>query len=215
MGRELAPGIGTTRISWVCVPCSTMTVMAQQMQKENDKTHMSEFAFRKWNPNHEDALWESDNSANIEPCCPVFLFIWYFIEVLFFRLHFTETIDHCVCGKQSVSEIINEYRSNNSILGQTMWVRILCYCLNLGGFYMLCSPLLKLMSILPLTAYFLNHAFYVSALCTAAIVTLAAQLLFTSFAWVAYRPLLATVLFLLALAIGGLFMWPGVGMTYQ
>jgi len=32
----LAPGVGTTRISWVYVPCSKMTVMAQQMQIEND-----------------------------------------------------------------------------------------------------------------------------------------------------------------------------------
>ena len=29
VGRELAPGIGTMRISWVYVPCCTMTVMAQ------------------------------------------------------------------------------------------------------------------------------------------------------------------------------------------
>lgn len=107
------------------------------MQKEDDK-NMSEFTFRKWNPNHEDALWESDNSADLEPCCSVFLFIWYFIEIAFFRLEFNETIDHCVCGKQSAAEIIDEYRSNNSIVGRTMWVRVLCYLLNLGGFYMLC-----------------------------------------------------------------------------
>lgn len=96
-----------------------------------------------------------------------------------------------------------------------MLVRVLCYFLNLGGFYMLCSPLLKRMSVLPLAAYFLNHAFYVSGLCTAAVLTLAAQLLFTSFAWVAYRPLLATVLFLLSLSVGAAFMLPGEGMSYH
>lgn len=99
LARDLAPGIGTTRISWLYVPCGTMTVMAQQMQKENDKTHQSEFTFRKWNPSHVDATWGSDNSNSLDPCCPMVFFIWYFIEVLCFPLIFNETIDHCACGK--------------------------------------------------------------------------------------------------------------------
>jgi hypothetical protein len=216
LSRELAPGIGTTRVSWIYVPCGPMTVMAQQMQKGNDKHHRGEYTFRKWNPNHEDALWESDNSAELGPCCPGFLFIWYFIEILFFKLNFNETIDHCVGGNQEAYEIINEYRYNNSIMCQTMMVRLLCYFLNLGGFYMLCAPLVKLMGVLPLAAFFLENAFYVAALCTAAVVTLAAQLFFTSLAWMAYRPLLATFLLLISFTVGGLFMLPqGDGLSYH
>lgn len=37
-GRELAPDIGTMRISWLYVPCGTMTIMAQQLQMENEQS---------------------------------------------------------------------------------------------------------------------------------------------------------------------------------
>jgi hypothetical protein len=107
---NLYPGIGITRISWTYVPCSKMTVMAQQMEIENDEGK-NEFTFRKWNPNpeRERVMWGSDNGNSMEPVCPVFFIFGYLSEILCFRLVFNETIDHCGCGEKSARSIINDY----------------------------------------------------------------------------------------------------------
>lgn len=73
---------------------------------------------------------------------------------------------------------------------------------------MLLSPLLEAMSVLPLVSYFLTSAFVVSGLCTAAVVAVIAQLFFTSLAWIAYRPIVATFLLLMSLSLGALFTVP-------
>ena len=114
-----------------------------------------------------------------------------------------------------MNEILNEYHRNNSIACQTMCGRIFTYILNFGGMYMLCWPLLKLMAVLPLVAYFLRSQFFIANTLTAALLTLVAQLLFTSFALLWYRPLAATMLLLLTFTIAGLFWMPsfGDGMT--
>lgn len=87
-------------------------------------------------------------------------------------------------------------------------MRVLCFFLNFGGFYLLLSPLLEQMSVLPLVSYFLTYAFVVAGLCTAAVVAVIAQLFFTSLAWIAYRPVVATFLFLMSLSLGALFTVP-------
>ena len=136
------------------VPCSTMTVMAQQMQVENEQGKQ-EYTFRSWNPNKEDALPHSDNQADLDPCCPVFFIIWYALETLFFRLSFSESIDHCITGKQTAKNILSDYVRGNSVACKTMTARIVLFLINLGGFYMLSAPLLKYTGSLPLVAFFL------------------------------------------------------------
>ena len=131
----------------------------------------------------------------------MFFFIWYGIEIFFFKLFFNESIDHCVTGKQSMSDIIKEYRKNNSISGKTMFVRILLYLINFGGFYLLCSPLMKYMAQLPLIAFFLKDSFLTSTVYVTAMITLSVQLFFISIAWLIYRPVTALTLFLLSASI--------------
>lgn len=98
--KGLSAGIGTMRISWVYVPCSKMTVMAQQMQIENDAGR-SEFVFRKWNPDKERVMWGSNNDSDRDPICPIPLLCCYLTEILCFRLVFNETVDHCGCGDKT------------------------------------------------------------------------------------------------------------------
>lgn len=148
----------------------------------------------------------------------MFFFIWYFIEVAFFKLTFNESIDHCVTGKQSVTDIIKEYRRNNSISGRTMMVRILLYLINFGGFFLLCNPLIKFMGNAPLVAYFLVNDFYASGVCVAAIMTLSIWLFLISIAWLCYRPFLAIVLLILSISVGTSFLYmpPGErGMSFD
>lgn len=127
--------------------------------------------------------------------------------MLFFRLSFNESIDHCVIGKYSVTNIIREYRDNYSISCKTMMIRILLYLLNYGGFYMLCDPLIQYMGDLPLVAYFLKNAFYSSTAYVAALLTLTAQFFFISMAWLFFRPFMALVLLLIAISIGASFVY--------
>jgi len=75
------------------------------MQIEND-IGLSEFTFRKWNPDKERVMWGSDNGSSFDPVCPVVCCCGFFTEVLFFRLIFNETIDHCAYGEKTPKEIL-------------------------------------------------------------------------------------------------------------
>ena len=195
--KGLAPGIGSTRISWVYVPCSKMTVLAQQMQIENERLQ-SEYTFRKWNPGHERVMWGSDNDSSLEPICPMTFLCCFVTEVICFKLIFKETIDHCAAGYKSVQQIIGEYHRSQSILGRTNAMRFVIFILVVGGCYLTIAPFAATLLWIPEVGYLLSNQFIMSALIFA--VHCAAVLYFTivALAWIPYRCLLS--FFLLAIA---------------
>jgi hypothetical protein len=50
------------------------------MHEENHQ-----FVFRQWNPSKLKVSLGSDNSEGQENVCPIIIFFWYIIEILFFK----------------------------------------------------------------------------------------------------------------------------------
>jgi len=148
-------------------------------------------------------MWGSNNDGDIEPVCPMAFFCCYLTEILCFRLQFHETVDHGSCGEKKAADVFAEYGKSSDVLGQTNLFRFLSWLVTLGGAFLVLSPLLHHLVWIPLVGTLLEERFYASGLILALIVATLLQSAVACLVWIAYRPLLASWLLLLTVAVGG------------
>lgn len=86
------PEIGDMRIRWEVVRCCEVTVIAQQIQGENET-----YTLRPWNPLKEK---ESNNDPDVSVSCPITCICCYIVESLFKHLS-CEVIDEITDSRKS------------------------------------------------------------------------------------------------------------------
>ena len=173
------------------------------MQIEDDIGN-TEFTFRKWNPDKERVMWGSDNGSSLEPVCPVACCCGFLAEVLFFKRVFNETIDHCAYGEKTPGEILGEYRKTPNISGLSNFFRIVTWVLSVAAIFLIFSPITSTIVWIPFVGTLLQTTFTFTGLIFAIVLASAQHLLIISIAWISYRPVVASILFIFSASILGM-----------
>ena len=177
--------------------------MAQQMQIESDQG-LTEFTFRKWNPDMERVMWGSDNGNTLEPTCPIPFLFGYIAEITCFRLIFKETVDHCGPGEKSPWSIIDDYNKGSNITGFTNMFRILNWIISVAGNFMIFSPLTPAIVWIPFVGTLLKSTFMFTGVIFSMAISTILQFLVASIAWIPYRPVVASFLLVFSTFLLGL-----------
>jgi len=113
-----------------------------------------------------------------------------------------ETIDQVYEERKSSRDIFEKMESDNHF-GTTIF-RWVAWMMNVGGHYLLFSPVIKLFAWIPLVGFLLGGVVKFAAISFSLVWATALHLLILSVAWIFYRPLYG--LTMLAACAGCVFM---------
>ena len=143
----------------------------------------------------------NNNDPDITITCPVSCVCCFFVEKIF-KESFKEVIDYIECGERSGHEVIDNLGKENSSM--TKIFRFASWIMNVLGHYLLFSPLIALMTWIPLVGYFLGAIVAFAAFLFALIWGSTIHLLIMSMAWIFYRPLVGLLMLACVFGLIGL-----------
>lgn len=172
------------------------------MQIESDQG-LTEFTFRKWNPDKERVMWGSDNGNTMEPICHPFCCFGYLAEVSCFNQVFNETIDHCGPGEKSAESIISDINKASDVTGFTNMFRMITWFISVCGNFLIFSPLTSSIVWIPFVGTLIKSAFMFTGLLFAMVFSLFLNFFIASIAWIPYRPVVASFLMMISAVLVG------------
>jgi len=175
-----APQIGDIRIKWEVVHCNPITIVAQQMENEEN-----ELTFRPFYPKSPNAkLGEEDYTE--EAACPVQCICCWGVEKCF-KAVFTETIDYCRFGTNTADQVFDKLEEENK--SSTTLFRFGSWFLSVFGHYLLFSPIIALLNWIPLVGSLLAGIAALAAAIFSLVWATMLHFLVLAVAWIVYRPL--------------------------
>lgn len=185
--------IGQYRVKFHYNQCGTATVMAQQIQDNEDG-----FTFRKWNPEKRNVEYGQSTDAEMDStwgsplCCYICLCVNCCMGALF-----EEVVDVARDGQLSSSVYFEE---QDNMVDNMKYIRPLGIFLCIFGHYLLFSPIIKLLDMIPFVGWLLSGLVAVAAIIFAIVVGLTLSVLTIAIAWVFFRPLIGIPLLLIVAA---------------
>ena len=191
---DLNEHVGQYRIRFHYCPCDTATIMAQQMQDDDDQ-----FVFRKWNPEKKNAPWGTDTSGEQDSTCgnPICCFICMCVNCLFNAM-FEEVVDLSRDGKTQSEQYFEEQES--TLGGSATCFRWLGVFLCIFGHYLLFAPIINILNMIPFVGWLLSWIVAIAAVIFAIVVGLTLSVLTIAVAWVFFRPLIGIPLLIVVAA---------------
>ena len=173
--------IGQIRIKWEYVPCENVSLIAQQVQNlEGVQT------FRPYNPERVHVPFGEDNGSPEDATCPITCLCCWIIEKCF-KSVFQESVNFIEVGHLT-SEDIFEKLHNQNALTSTIF-RWLAWFLNVFGHYLLFTPIIKLLSWIPLVGFLLAAVLKFAVAIFALVWASTLHFLVLAVSWMVYRPL--------------------------
>lgn len=187
---EVGEHVGQMRVSFEHEKCGFTTVIAQQMQ-DNDEI----FTFRKWNPDKLNVPYGESTSADGDATCtnPCCCYICLCVNCLFDTM-FEETVDHASDFTESAASYFEAQKKSVKSAGKLF--RPLGIVANIFGWFFLFSPIIALLKWIPLVGWLLGSLVAVAAAIFALIVGLTLSTLVIAVAWVVFRPYIGIPLLL-------------------
>jgi len=186
--------IGQYRVSFTYDKCDTTTIIAQQMQDDDEV-----FTFRKWNPEKIHVPYGNSTDAEGDETCgnPLCCYICMCVNCCF-SVMFEEVVDRATDGKETKESY---FESQQELVKQLNSVfRPLGIVATIMGFYMLFAPVIKLLAYIPLVGWLLSSLTAVAAFVFALVVGGTMSCLVIAIAWVFFRPLIGIPLLLVVCA---------------
>ena len=190
---EVGAHVGQYRIKFHYCPCSQVTIMAQQVQDNEDQ-----YTFRKWNPEKKMVPYgQSTDGEQDSSCGHPLCYICMCVNCLFNTM-FEEVIDVARDGKIQSETYFTE---QESLLGGSAtvfrWGGIFLCIL---GHYLLFAPAIDMLSAIPFVGWLLSWIVAVAAIIFAIVVGLTLSVFTIAVAWVFFRPLVGIPLLVLVAA---------------
>ena len=182
--------IGSYRIKFHYNVCGEATLMAQQVQdKANDYT------FRKWNPEKKMVPYGESTDAEMDQACgsPVCCYICMCVNCMMHTM-FEEVVDFARDGNTSQEAYFKEQEATIGLASKI--IRPVGILLCIFGFYLLFSPVIALLDMIPFVGWLLSGIVAVAAVIFAIVVGLTLSVLTIAVAWVFFRPLIGIPLLL-------------------
>ncbi|TNV79109.1 hypothetical protein FGO68_gene10230 [Halteria grandinella] len=211
--------IGDLRITFFKVKCGPTTILAQQVpearqslnEDDVEKHHDMSFGakqgysatFRAWNPEKErvglkeSTLPDKRDNFSLCGCCPCAK-----VVNMMFESGLPEVIEEVIAEPLKKEEVFEKLEQSNNT--RTNLFRFLGFFLLFFGILLLFSPLIALVSWIPLVGYLLAHGFSFIAGILSLILSVVFSVLTIGLAWLFYRPLLGLLLIISAGLITGL-----------
>jgi hypothetical protein len=183
--------IGQYRVSFSYDTCGTTTVIAQQMQDDEEC-----YTFRKWNPEkinvpfHESTAAEGDDTCGNPICCYICMCVNCCFSVMF-----EETVDMARDGTETKESYFDSQKELVEKLNKVFRPMGIVACI--AGFYMLFAPIIKLLAYIPLVGWLLSSIVSLAAFIFALVVGATVSCLVIAVAWVVFRPHIGIPLLLL------------------
>jgi hypothetical protein len=142
--------------------------------------------FRQWNPEKENVAWAEDNGSSTDASCPVCCICCWGVEKIF-KSVFQEVIDVIEYNDDSTEQLFDKMDKDNE--GQTTIIRWVSWLMSVFGHYLLFSPIIKLLSWIPLVGFLLAGILIVAAIIFALVWATFLHFLILAISWLVYRPL--------------------------
>jgi hypothetical protein len=198
--------VGQMRVCFEYDKCGSTTIIAQQMQDDDEV-----FTFRKWNPDKinvpfsESTDAEGDNMCTNPCCCYICLLVNCCFNVMF-----EEVVDLATDATKTTQQYFDEQKELVKKLGSIFRPIGILGCM--FGFYWLFAPVISLLKWIPLVGWLLGGLASLAAGIFAFIVGGTLACLMIAIAWVFFRPLIGVPL-LAAVGTSIYFIffyaWPG------
>lgn len=201
------PVIGDMRIKWEIVTNQFITIVAQQVINEEKSDR---YTFRAWNPSDPDASIGAEEDVT-EANCPVCCFPCWCVEKCFKTL-FREEVDHISCKRLSADKVFDEMAEGNS--GTTTCFRWLSWMMSVLGHYMLFTPIIRILSWIPLVGALLSKIIAFACIIFALLWASMLHFAVLAVAWIFYRPLFGFLMLLFVVGIGAAMCY-GDGSKYD
>ena len=182
--------IGQMRVSFSHDQCGVTTIIAQQMQDDDEV-----FTFRKWNPDKIDVPLSESTDAEGDQAygSPLCCYICMCVNCLF-NVMFEEVVDHTADQQVSTGSYFDGQKDAVKSAGSCF--RPLGIFLEILGFYLLFTPVIKLLKWIPLVGWLLGGFASIAAALFAIVVGLTLSILVIAIAWLFFRPLIGIPLLL-------------------
>ena len=189
--EEVGAHVGQYRIKFHYCPCSTVTIMAQQVQDDEDQ-----YTFRKWNPEKKMVPYGQSTDGEQDSTCgnPLCCYICLCVNCLFNTM-FEEVVDVARDGKLVSEQYFTEQES--LLGGSATAIRWGGIFLCILGHYLLFAPIINLLNMIPFVGWLLSWIVAVAAVIFAVVVGLTLSVLTIAVAWVFFRPLIGIPLLIL------------------
>lgn len=187
---QVGEHIGQMRVSFEYAKCGVTTLIAQQVQ-DNDEV----FTFRKWNPDKLEVPYGEDTSAEDDTTCsnPICCYICLCVNCCFNAM-FEEVVDHTTDTNESASHFFDSQKKSIETAGKVF--RPLGIAGSVFGWYCLFAPIIALLKWIPLVGWLLGGLVALAAFLFALVVGLTTSILVIAVAWVFFRPLIGIPLLL-------------------
>lgn len=188
--------LGQYRVSLKWAPCGNITIISQQVENnEGQRT------FRKWNPKKTNVPFGQETSADADEtcsdcyCCAICKLVNWFMNSVF-----EEVVDFTEEGHRASADM---FKSNDEAMksaGNIIRPCSIVACI--FGFYLLFSPIIALLSWIPLVGSLLGMVVALAAMIFAVVVGTTVASLVLGLAWLFFRPLIGVSL--LVVTAGGI-----------
>merc|ERR1712032_1737695 len=163
--------------------CGNATIMAQQIEDADGNR-----TFRKWNPEKKTVPYgqstdaEQDSTYGNPICCYICLCVNCMMNTMF-----EEVVDHATDGKVPAEQYFKDQEDALGTAGSV--IRPLGIFLCIFGHYLLFSPIIKILNMIPLVGWLLSGIVALAAIIFSVIVGLTLSVLTIAIAWLFFRPL--------------------------
>ena len=182
--------IGQYRLKHYYNECGTATIIAQQIQDSEEV-----YTFRKWNPEKKMVPYGQSTDADADSTCgsPLYCYICACVNCIMNTV-FEEVVDHAEDGEKQHETYFADQESNLGTAAKIIRPTGIILCI--VGHYLLFSPVIALLDMIPLVGWLLSGIVAVAAIIFAVVVGLTLSTLTIAIAWVFFRPLIGVPLLL-------------------
>lgn len=147
--------------------------------------------FRQWNPKKETAAWGENNDGDTDASCPVVCICCWLVEMAF-KTVCQEVIDVLEYNDESSEAIFDQLDKENE--QQTSIIRFVSWIMSVFGHYLLFSPIITLLSWIPLVGFLLSGVLWFAAIIFALVWATLLHFLILAVSWLVYRPLFGVLM---------------------
>lgn len=187
-GEEDEDPVGKFRVHFHYNKCDRASLMAQQLQDDEGN-----YTLRKWNPEKRNVPYgvptdgDQDGTCGNPLCCYICMCVNCIMNVMF-----EETVNVARDGNLHSDEY---FSSQDDVLSKSAkCIRPLGVFLTCLGFYLLFSPMIKMLAMIPFVGWLLSGIVVVAAIIFSAVVGLTLSILTIAVAWIFFRPLYGILL---------------------
>jgi len=180
--------VGTIRVGFTYNKCSDGSIMAQQIKDDEDN-----YTLRKWNPEKRNVPYGVSTDGDMDSTCgnPLCCYICMCVNCIM-NVMFEETINKAQDGRMSSDEY---FEGQGDVLNKSAKsIRPTGIILCIVGHYLLFSPVIKLLDMIPFVGWLLSGIVVVAAAIFSFIVGLTLSILTIAIAWIVFRPLYGILL---------------------